>query len=90
MDMLLNIIGFLGLGALIITAWVFAPSAKRYMSGEDLREEIDTILSPYRPWKDRSGSDRRKQDRTNVFPLNINGMEIKEDRRVHHDRRHVA
>lgn len=93
MDVLLNIVGFLGLGALIIAAWVFGSAAKRYITGEDLKEEMEAMesdLSPYRHWKDRSGSDRRKKDRTSIFPLNINGMEIKEDRRVHQDRRHFA
>ncbi|WOJ95080.1 hypothetical protein R0135_07880 [Congregibacter variabilis] len=93
MDVLINIIGFLGLGALIIAAWVFASSAKRYITGEDLQDEMKAMesdLSPYRHWKDRSDSDRRKQDPANVFPLIINGMEIKEDRRVHRDRRHAA
>ncbi|MFT4768948.1 MAG: hypothetical protein ACI8RN_002088 [Glaciecola sp.] len=93
MDVLLNIIGILGLGALLIAAWVFASAAKRYVTGQDLQEEMEAMesdLSPYRHWKDRSENDRRKQNLSSFFPVTIDGLEIKEDRRAHHDRRHVA
>ncbi|EED33979.1 hypothetical protein NOR53_801 [gamma proteobacterium NOR5-3] len=93
MDVVLNIIGILGLGALIIAAWVFASAAKRYVTGQDLKEEMEAMesdLSPYRHWKDRSGSDRRKNDRSSFFPLVINGIKIEHDRRVRSDRRRLA
>jgi hypothetical protein len=94
MDTVLTVIGILGLGALIIAAWVFVSAAKRYVTGEDLREEMEAMksdLSPYKHWVDRSRKDRRKDDSDSVhFPLNINGMLIKEDRRQHSDRRRAA
>ncbi|MFK8042973.1 hypothetical protein [Congregibacter sp.] len=93
MDVLLTVIGILGLGAFLIAAWVFVSAAKRYITGEDLREEMEAMesdLSPYRHWKHRSGTDRRKNHHSNVFPLNLDGFVIEHDRRRHHDRRRVA
>ncbi|WP_008294373.1 hypothetical protein [Congregibacter litoralis] len=100
MEVLLTVIGILGLGAFLIAAWVFVSAAKRYITGEDLREELEAMqsdLSPYSSrtersggqFKERSGKDRR-QHHANVFPLKIDGVVIDRDRRVHNDRRRVA
>jgi hypothetical protein len=97
MDTVLTVIGILGLGALIIAAWVFVSAAKRYVTGEDLREEMEALqsdLSPYKHWVDRSKKDRRKDPNAAhgpmSFPAVIDGILIKEDRRQHPDRRHAA
>lgn len=93
MDTVLTVIGILGLGALIIAAWVFVSAAKRYVTGEDLREEMEAMqsdLSPYKHWVDRSKKDRRKDSNSVHFPITIDGMLIKEDRRQHSDRRRAA
>jgi hypothetical protein len=93
MDTVLTVIGILGLGALVIAAWVFVSAAKRYVTGEYLREEMEAMqsdLSPYKHWVDRSKQDRRKDSNSVHFPITIDGMLIKEDRRQHSDRRRAA
>lgn len=92
MDALLTVIGILGLGALLIAVWVFASAAKRYVTGEDVRAEMEALqsdLSPYRQWVDREPKDRRKTP-ANVFPITVNGVTIREDRRRNPDRRRAA
>ena len=92
MDTLLSVIGLLGLGALIISAYIFASAAKRYVSGESLQAEMDAMdsdLSPYRHWADRSKNDRRKNSEEVEFPLAVNGKVIEFDRRKG-DRRRAA
>ena len=92
MDTILSILGILGLGALVIAAYVFASAAKRYVSGESLQAEMeamDSDLSPYRHWAERSRSDRRKNDEPVEFPLTVNGKVIEFDRRKA-DRRRAA
>ena len=92
MDILLTIIGILGLGALLIAVWVFASAAKRYVSGESMQNEMQAMesdFSPYRHWADR-GDDRRRNKDPIVFPITINGEYIAEDRRVSPDRRRAA
>lgn len=93
MDVILNVISVLGLGAFLIAAWVFGSAAKRYVSGENLLEEmaaLESDLSPYRHWKDRADSDRRRPGQSNVFPMMIRGVVITEDRRRRGDRRSAA
>jgi len=92
MDVLLTIIGILGLGALLIAAWVFASAAKRYISGESLQREIQAMesdLTPYRRWTERE-EDRRRNDQAVEFPLTLNGVVVEEDRRGKPDRRRAA
>ncbi|MFK7829069.1 MAG: hypothetical protein AB8B57_04745 [Congregibacter sp.] len=93
MDLALGVFGILGLGAALIAAYVFAAAAKRYITGEDLREEMQAMqsdLSPYRHWVDRSDNDRRMPREEAVFPITVNGVLIREDRRRAIDRRNVA
>lgn len=90
MDVVLTIIGILGLGALAIAVWVFAAAAKRYVTGEDIREEMQALqsdLSPFRHWVDRADDDRRQKTPPNVFPITVNGKVIREDRRKGNRRR---
>ena len=92
MDLLLTIIGILGLGAFLIAVWVFASAAKRYVTGEDVRAEMEAMqsdLSPYRHWVNRDKTDRRKTP-CNVFPITVDGVTIREDRRRKPDRRRAA
>ncbi len=92
METLLIIIAILGIGALLIALYVFTMAAKRYVTGEDLRAEmraLESDLSPYRHWVDRDHSDRRRNPAPVVFPISVNGVVIREDRR-RGDRRRVA
>ena len=93
MDTLLTIIAILGLGALLISAYVFISAAKRYVTGEDLNAEMKAMqsdLSPYRHWVDRSQSDRRQNTRPTLFPITIDGELVSQDRRVNAERRQAA
>lgn len=92
MDTFLTIIGVLGLGALVIAAYVFANAAKRYVNGDTLRSEMEAMesdLSPYRHWEERTTRDRRQNSGPVQFPLNVNGVVIEFDRR-RGDRRRAA
>ena len=92
MDTFLTIIGVLGLGALVIAAYVFANAAKRYVNGDTLRSEMEAMesdLSPYRHWEERATRDRRQNSGPVQFPLNVNGGVIEFDRRKG-DRRRAA
>ena len=94
MDTLLATIGVLGLGALIISACVFAAAARRYVTGEAHRaqaEALESDLSPYRrTWVERAPRERRAQNDPVTFPINLDGMRIDRDRRMNPDRRRAA
>lgn len=93
MDILLSIIGVLGVGALVISAYVFVGAAKRYVSGEDLQDEMVAMqadLPPRRHWIERAEADRRQNTQPVLFPITIDGVFVPEDRRVQSDRRRVA
>lgn len=92
-ETLLSVLGILAIGAAFIAIWVFAGAAKRYITGEDVREEMQAMesdLSPYRHWVDRSPSDRRQALTPLQFPISVDGLHIREDRRSYSDRRHAA
>lgn len=92
-DTLLSVLGILAIGACLIAVWVFAGAAKRYITGEDMREEMQAMesdLSPYRHWVDRAPSDRRQARPPIQFPITVNGAVIREDRRSYQDRRRAA
>lgn len=93
MDALLTIIAVLGFGALIISAFVFISAAKRYVTGEDLQDELQAVnadLPQYRPWVERSKTDRRQNTEPVLFPITVQGMYVAEDRRKLPDRRRAA
>lgn len=88
MDTLLAAIGFLGLGALLIAAFVFASAARRYMAGPTQQDEVVDLPSHRRARIERLG-DRRCNTEPVVFPLIIDGEVIREDRRRGERRRPV-
>jgi len=94
MDTLLAAIAVLVLGALIISACVFAASARRYVTGETHRaqaEALESDLSPYRrTWVERAPRERRAQNDPVAFPIDLDGMRIDRDRRMNPDRRRAA
>lgn len=82
MDAILTLVGVLGLGALIISVYIFAVAARRFVTddnAEDLVRRDD--------WVERSQEDRRQNARPVIFPITINGELITEDRRQSGDRR---
>jgi hypothetical protein len=96
-DTLLAVIAFLGLGALLISAFVFASAARRYVSGDgaspQVREHEEAAASyPVRQtrWNRRSMYDRRRNSEPVRFPIIVNGQLIPADRRCGERRRNRA
>jgi hypothetical protein len=81
-DALLTAIGVLGLGALLISMYVFAAAARRFVSDGEEYE-----LAGRSDWVLRSGSERRRDDRPILFPITINGQLVPQERREGSDRR---
>ena len=86
MDTVLIIIGVLGLGAMVIAAYVFTVAARNYVSegnGRDLKYASVNIPSLV----ERSKSDRRQLAAILDFPITVNGVLIENNRRQLKDRR---
>lgn len=81
MDALLITLGILGLGAILISAYVFTVAARTYVSEEDKRYGGSAF-----PLIARKPGDRRSGQPVS-FPLTVNGLLITHDRRVLADRR---
>ena len=90
MDTVLIVLGVLGLGAIVISAYVFMVAARNYVSAEeDAHRRPVKINSSGKPWVMRASRDRRS-GRPVTFPLTVNGIVIPEDRRRQPDRRKAA
>ena len=90
MDTVLIVLGVLGLGAIIISAYVFTVAARTYVSAEeDAHRRPAKLNDSGKPWVKRSGEDRRSGVPVK-FPLTIDGVVIPEDRRHLPDRRKAA
>ncbi len=89
MDVVLIIIGVLGFGAIVISAYVFTVAARNYVSNDEKHRPQQTPYQPDRPQIERSGVDRRSGQMVQ-FPLAVDGMLILEDRRRIPERRHSA
>ncbi|MEM9253865.1 MAG: hypothetical protein AAGA91_00375 [Pseudomonadota bacterium] len=86
MDAILVAIGVLGIGAIVVSAWVFMVAARNYVSEDNGRLRRREDGSPARDLIERSTSDRRSGHPVS-FPLMVNGILIEKDRRVLPDRR---
>ncbi len=86
MDTVLIILGVIGFGAIVISAYVFMVAARHYVSedGHELREgdgpNADKVVIT------RRSGDRRKGRPVN-FPLVLNGTLVPRDRRHTPERR---
>ena len=89
MDMVLIVLGVLGLGAIIISAYVFTVAARNYVSADEMRQRNHRVTTNGKPWVARSGKDRRS-GKPVQFPLTVNGIVIPQDRRHLPDRRQAA
>ncbi|MFT4517701.1 MAG: hypothetical protein ACI9JM_000078 [Halioglobus sp.] len=89
MDAVLIILGILGIGAILISAYVFTVAARNYVSEDQkkYRRKAGTA-APYHMVA-RNLSDRRA-GQTVAFPLTVNGILITHDRRHIPDRRAAA
>jgi len=90
MDTVLVVLGVLGLGAIIISAYVFTVAARTYVSAEeDVHRRPVKVNNAIPPAERRTGGDRRSGQPVQ-FPLTLNGVVIPEDRRQLPDRRQAA
>ncbi|MHA7816415.1 MAG: hypothetical protein ACX93N_08065 [Pseudohaliea sp.] len=76
MDTILTLVSVLGLGALIISVYIFAVAARRFVTEDDYGSEASRD-----EWVERSGRDRRQNTGPVLFPITVNGELITEDRR---------
>jgi len=88
MDVILIVLGIMGFGAIIISAYVFLVAARNYASDEQAPFLRRSKQLP-RNFIERSPTDRRKGNPV-TFPLAVNGILIAQDRRVLPDRRASA
>ena len=90
MNVVLIVLGILGLGAIVIAAYVFTVAARTYVSAEELaRREGSKGTPASRPLVERSPLDRRS-GKPVTFPLTVNGVVVPQDRRHRPDRRKAA
>lgn len=88
MDAVLIILGILGFGAIVISAYVFTVAARNYVS-DDHRRYSPAGLRAAPEFVARNPVDRRS-GRPVTFPLTVNGILITQERRVTPDRRAMA
>jgi hypothetical protein len=88
MDVVLIILGILGFGAIMISAYIFTVAARNYVS-DDHRKYPRSDTTAKQKMVARSPSDRRGSQAV-TFPLTVNGMLIAHDRRHTPERRRAA
>lgn len=86
MDVVLVIVGLLGLGAVVISIYVFTVAARTYVSDDHLHRRRNSNGNQPHYRAVRSSSDRRS-NRPVTFPLTVNSILIANDRRTLPDRR---
>ena len=89
MDLVVIILGVLGLGAIIVAAYVFIVAARNYVSDDHKKQNLNEIRTSQRHQATRSSTDRRS-GKTVAFPLTVNGVRVPQDRRRQPDRRRAA
>ena len=91
MDVVLIILGVLGMGAIIIAAYVFTVAARNYVSNDIHDPQNGGLVAPQQrnSFVMRDPRDRRRSSITQ-FPLTVNSMVIRQDRRAQRDRRETA
>ena len=85
MNTVLLILVVLGLGAVVISAYVFTVAARNYVSTNDRRYHRNVARLPHQ-YVTRNPVDRRS-GRPVTFPLTVNGILIAHDRRNEFERR---
>ena len=86
MDAVLIILCILGVGAIVVSAYVFTVAARNYVTEDHGKRYGDPAAIDL---VERSPSDRRT-GRPVTFPLTVNGLLISRDRRTKTDRRVAA
>lgn len=86
MDVILIILGVLGLGAIIIAAYVFTVAARNYVSNDLHVPHTGQGFAPRDKFTVRAPRDRRRHIQVQ-FPLTINSVRVPRDRREKPERR---
>lgn len=86
MDVVLFILGILGVGAIVFAAYIFTVAARNYVSEDERKYGRKNGGGVHRPQVPRSEDDRRSGQAVN-FPITVNGVLITRDRRHNPDRR---
>ncbi len=86
MDVVLIVLGVLGVGAVVVSTYVFTVAARTYVSDEHRRPHGTGNESQPRQQVARNPKDRRS-GRPVTFPLTVNSILIANDRRSRPDRR---
>lgn len=90
-NVLLIFFGVLGMGALLISLYVFTVSARRFVSEDETvspgnSRRFSDQAANEEDWRPR-GRDRRRNSGIVAFPLVIDGEVVAEDRRSGSERR---
>lgn len=86
MQVVLYLLGGMGVVALCLATFVFAVSARTYVTGGYPEESAGRNRRDPHYFKKRSGRDRRRRARHD-FPFCVNGVWLEEERRSGRDRR---
>ncbi len=83
MDVILLVLGVLGLGAIVIAVYVFTVAARNYVAADESHPQQPSVRHHF---VERQPTDRRRGGQV-AFPLTVNGVTIARDRREHPERR---
>lgn len=82
MEAILTFVGVLGLGALLISVYVFAVAARNFVSEDESRRvQYASNRGGSSGWIPRSREDRRQNRKPVEFPIRVNGELVLHDRR---------
>ena len=90
MDVVLITLGVLGLGAIVISVYVFTVSARNYVSSDHNDKRRRRAAAPARKHLTQRRPTDRRSGKPVVFPLTVNGVLIPQERRHLPDRRKAA
>ena len=89
MDVVLIILGILGFGAIVISAYVFTVAARNYVSDDADKGSYEQQSPARDAFVTRTGRDRRRGVAVQ-FPLTVNNVVLTRDRRQIPERRSAA
>ncbi|MEQ8517126.1 MAG: hypothetical protein RIC38_16130 [Chromatocurvus sp.] len=82
MEAILTLVGILGVGALLISVYVFAVAARKFVSDDEEKKlQFSTSRASNDGWIPRNSDDRRQNRGTVQFPIRVNGQLVLHDRR---------
>lgn len=90
MDAVLIILGVLGIGAIVISAFVFTAAARNYVSADERDQRPKPATHSAQKIVQRRPTDRRSDDTQVKFPVTVNGVLVMDDRRKLPERRIAA